>query len=108
VAGEPRPLAGRVAVVTGVSRRAGIGFAISWRLAALGADLFVHSFAEHDSEHPWGRDPGGIAAVLQELRATGRRVEHVDVDFRDPHGPDRVMAAATGALGHVDVLVANH
>jgi len=33
----PSPLNGRVALVTGVSRRAGIGHAISRRLAALGA-----------------------------------------------------------------------
>ena len=31
---DPLPLLGRVAVVTGVSRRAGIGYAIARRLAA--------------------------------------------------------------------------
>ncbi len=38
---EARPLAGRRAVVTGVGRRAGIGFAVARRLADLGADLLV-------------------------------------------------------------------
>ena len=104
-----RPLAGRVAVVTGVSRRIGIGLAVARRLADLGADLFVTSWTAHDQEQPWGADPGGMEAVLAELRA-GRatRVELLEADFLDPEAPDRVLAAATEASGHVDVLVCNH
>ena len=109
-----RPLAGRVAIVTGVSRRVGIGLAVARRLAALGAGLFVTSWAAHDREQPWGADPGGVAAVLAELGsgdasspAVGR-VEHLEADFQDPEAPDRVMAAAVQAFGHVDILVCNH
>ena len=36
-------LKGRVALVTGASRRKGIGFAIAQQLAMLGADVFIHS-----------------------------------------------------------------
>ena len=109
-----RPLAGRVAIVTGVSRRVGIGLAVARRLAALGAGLFVTSWAAHDREQPWGADPGGVAAVLAELGsgdasspAVGR-VEHLEADLLDPEAPDRVMAAAVEAFGHVDILVCNH
>ena len=108
------PLAGRVALVTGVSRRVGIGLAVARRLAALGAGLFVTSWAAHDREQPWGADPGGVAAVLAELGsgdasspAVGR-VEHLEADLLDPEAPDRVMAAAVEAFGHVDILVCNH
>ncbi len=101
------PLAGRVALVTGVSRRVGIGLAVARRLAGLGADLFVTSWTAHDREQPWGADPGGIEAVLAELRVVGR-VEHLEADFLDPDAPDQVMAAAVEAFGHVDVLVCNH
>ena len=109
-----RPLAGRVAIVTGVSRRVGIGLAVARRLAALGAGLFVTSWAAHDREQPWGADHGGVAAVLAELGsgdasspAVGR-VEHLEADLLDPEAPDRVMAAAVEAFGHVDILVCNH
>ena len=111
------PLAGRVALVTGVSRRVGIGMAVARRLAGLGAGLFVSSWTPHDREQPWGADPGGVEAVLAELgavdapgvgRPAGSRVEHLEADFLDPEAPDRVMAAAVAAFGHLDVLVCNH
>jgi 3-oxoacyl-[acyl-carrier protein] reductase len=114
-AGDPvpapagRPLSGRVALVTGVSRRVGIGMAVSRRLADLGADLFLTSWTAHDRDQPWGADPGGMDAVLAELGA-GRetRIEHLEADFLDPEAPGRVLAAAVAAYGHVDVLVCNH
>lgn len=105
---SPGALAGRTAVVTGVSRRVGIGFAIARRLLALGADVFVHSWTPHDAAQPSGPDPGGMEAVLSELRASGGRVEHLEADFAEPQAPARVLAAARAAFGHVDVLVVNH
>ncbi len=49
-------LGGRTALVTGVSRRRGIGFAVASRLASMGASLVVHHHAPHDlAEH--GRSP---------------------------------------------------
>src|SRR6266511_28517 len=79
-----QPLARRVALVTGVSRRIGIGFAVAERLGAMGAGLLVHSWAPHDTEQPWGSDPGGIDAVLAALRrAVPTRVEHVAADLAE-------------------------
>ena len=56
---DPRVLAGRAAIVTGVSRRNGIGFAVAGRLLALGAAVFAHSWTPHDAAQPqaptrWG------------------------------------------------------
>src|SRR4028119_1722467 len=52
-------LRGRVVLVTGVSRRGGIGAAIARRLAAEGARLFLTGWAPHDAAPPWGRGPRG-------------------------------------------------
>ena len=104
---QSQSLTGRVAVVTGVSRRAGIGFAVARRLLNLGASVFAHSYVAHDEGQPWGVDPGGIAAVLGDLALHGR-VEHLDQNLAEAAAPEHAIGAARTAFGHVDILVANH
>jgi 3-oxoacyl-[acyl-carrier protein] reductase len=103
-----QPLRERVVLVTGASRRAGIGAAVARRVAAAGADVVLHSWTAHDRAMPWGADEAGAEALLAELRALGRRTAHEPADFADPTAPERVVDAAVAAFGHVDVLVANH
>ncbi|MDP9394139.1 MAG: SDR family oxidoreductase [Actinomycetota bacterium] len=104
----PRPLDGRVALLTGASRRIAIGAAIARRLVADGASVLLHSWSPHDEEQPWGADPGGADALVDELRGAGGRIEHVSADFADPRAPRRVVDAAYDAFGRLDVVVANH
>jgi 3-oxoacyl-[acyl-carrier protein] reductase len=101
-------LKGRVAVVTGVSRRVGIGFAIAQRLASLGAEVFIHSFTPYDAMQPWGADPDGVAALIEALQEHGTRIAHAAGDFLDPAVPGKIMDAAVAAFGHIDILVVNH
>ncbi|WP_329787769.1 SDR family oxidoreductase [Lentzea sp. DG1S-22] len=94
-------LEGRVALVTGVSRRQGIGYAIASRLRGLGAEVFVQHHVPHDEAQPWGAD--SVDEVLAGVGAQG-----LGVDLADPAGPERLVAAAVEAFGRVDVLVCNH
>lgn len=100
------PLAGRVAVVTGVGRRAGIGFAIARELLAAGASVLAQSWTPHDEEQPWGAEP--VEDVLAALGGTGPRLAHVAADFAEPDAPGRVVREAVERFGAVDAVVANH
>ena len=103
------PLAGRAAVVTGVGRRAGIGFAVAARLADMGASLFLHHFNAHDADQPWGVDD--TDALLAELRARmadGAALDHADIDLAAPDAAERLIGTARDAVGHLDILVCNH
>ncbi|OYN89143.1 SDR family oxidoreductase [Parenemella sanctibonifatiensis] len=103
------PLTGRVALVTGVSRRRGIGHAISRRLADLGASLVVHGYPAHDADQPWGADDAdAVTAELRDRLHSDARVVVESGDLADADEPARLMAAATEAVGHVDILVCNH
>lgn len=52
----------RTVLVTGVSRRAGIGFAVARRLLDDGFRVVVQHHAPHDAAQPWGADD--LDAVL--------------------------------------------
>jgi 3-oxoacyl-[acyl-carrier protein] reductase len=98
-----------VALVTGASRRAGIGYAVCRRLASYGASVFVHHFAPHDASQPWGADE--VPAVVEGVRsvaAQDARVADMSADLADPDAPARLVSAAVAALGRLDILVCNH
>ena len=93
-------------MVTGVGRRAGIGYAVARRLLESGASVLVQAWTPYDVES-WGADPVEADAVLAGLTRLGR-VELLQADFAEPDAPAIVLDAATAAFGHVDVLVVNH
>jgi 3-oxoacyl-[acyl-carrier protein] reductase len=95
--------AGRNALVTGVSRRAGIGYAIARRLLDAGGSVFIQGWTAHDAKQPWGAAPGGTETVAGELG-----VPFLEADFADAAAPGRVVAAAEEALGTLDILVVNY
>jgi 3-oxoacyl-[acyl-carrier protein] reductase len=84
----------RSALVTGVSRRAGIGFAIVRRLEEAGVQVFTQGWTPHDAAQPWGADDTLTPSI--------------EADFAEPDAPARVVGAARDALGPLDVLVVNH
>ncbi len=96
-------LVGRNALVTGVSRRAGIGFAVARRLLDAGASVFVQGWTPHDAAQPWGAEPGGTEAVARELQVPFR-----ELNFSDGAAPAQLVAAARDELGPLDILVVNH
>ncbi|TFV62532.1 SDR family oxidoreductase [Geodermatophilus sp. DF01-2] len=90
------------ALVTGVSRRAGIGSAIARRLIDRGDRVVVHSWVPHDAGQPWGADD--LEAVLAELGSP----PHVAADLAGPDAPAALVAAARKAVGPLSTLVVNH
>lgn len=101
-------LHGRVALVTGVSRRRGIGFAVTSRLAAMGASLVVHHHRAHDEAQPWGADD--IPALLEELRemlVPGATLHDIPMDLAPASASTDLIEKSVDLAGHLDVLVCN-
>ncbi|HUS53845.1 MAG TPA: SDR family oxidoreductase [Thermohalobaculum sp.] len=88
-------LQGRVAMITGASRR--IGRAAALGLARHGADLVVSARSARDE----------IEAVETEIRAIGRRALVVMGDVSDEADVARMASEAASAFGRVDILINN-
>jgi 3-oxoacyl-[acyl-carrier protein] reductase len=101
-----RELEGRVALVTGVTRRAGIGAAIAKELARAGAKVFVAFFPKYDRAQPWGVQEGEPAALLDELGALSE-VTGTELDLSLPSAPRELVERAVAHFGRVDILVNN-
>jgi NAD(P)-dependent dehydrogenase (short-subunit alcohol dehydrogenase family) len=86
-------LEGRRAIVTGASR--GIGLAVAHALAQEGVDLVVAARGREALD----------AAAADVAAATGRRAMPVAVDTTSEASVRAMVAAATEALGGVDILV---
>jgi 3-oxoacyl-[acyl-carrier protein] reductase len=92
-------LAGRVALVTGVSRSIGIAPAIVGRLEGMGATVVASGWPAHDRDMPWGE---GVAAQLPE----GVHVEQRDL--AEPEAPAALVDAVIERCGGLDIVVATH
>ncbi len=101
-------LSGRVGLVTGASRRVGIGYAIAARLLAEGASVMLQSWTAHDVEQPWGADPGGPAAAVDGLGGAGPTLDHIELDLAAPDAPDLLVRHTVDRFGALDILVINH
>ena len=82
----------KVVIITGASR--GIGRAVALGCAREGANVVVN-------------DLSGPGAVVEEIRALGRRAVPAEGNMADPETGKRIVAVAVDAFGTLDVLVSN-
>jgi 3-oxoacyl-[acyl-carrier protein] reductase len=90
-------LRGRVALVTGVGRKRGIGSAVCRALASRGADVFFSHWRAYDRDEP--------EVLLGGLRASGVGAEGVELDLSAPDSARRLLDMAEGGLGRPSILV---
>src|SRR5271163_4179998 len=89
-----KPLADRIALVTGASR--GIGYATALALARAGAHVVAVA-----------RTVGGLEELDDAVRAGGGSATLTPLDMRDYGGLYRLGAALDERYGRLDVLIGN-
>ena len=101
------PLAGHVAVVTGVSRAKGIGAAIARELARQGANLFMTGWPEFDDAESWKPDETEQPPLVDELRETGVETDWLPFDLSLAEAPQKVWDAVQARFSVAHILVNN-
>jgi len=89
-----KPLADRIALVTGASR--GIGAALALQLAQAGAHVVAVA-----------RTVGGLEELDDKIKAAGGTATLVPLDVKDSAGIARLALALNERYGRLDVLVGN-
>lgn len=89
-----KQIRGKKALVTGAA--SGIGRGIALALAREGADLFL-----------WDVNESGLAAVAEELRTLGSRVDFAKVDLTQPTAISAAVGSLLHSWGPLDILVNN-
>ncbi|MBD3887571.1 SDR family NAD(P)-dependent oxidoreductase [Phormidium tenue FACHB-886] len=102
-----RNLEGRTAIVTGASRRQGIGAAICHRLAQAGANIFFTHWQSYDRTMPWGAAATDPQQLQQELLALGVEAIGAEVDLSNADAPKSVIEQAFAHFDNVSILVNN-
>ncbi|OTB09255.1 hypothetical protein M426DRAFT_70993 [Hypoxylon sp. CI-4A] len=92
---QTKPLAGKVALITGAGR--GIGRGIALELGKRGASVVVN----------YGRSSGSAEAVVEELSRLGGRAVALQADISKPAEVARLFEEAVAHFGRVDYVVSN-
>jgi 3-oxoacyl-[acyl-carrier protein] reductase len=97
----------RIAIVTGASRRRGIGAAVCRALAADGAVIFFTYWRSFDSMLPQGVDEDGPAGLQNELQELGVRCESLEIDLSRVDAPKHILDEVELQLGSPSILINN-
>lgn len=101
-----KQLTGRIAIVTGASRRIGIGSAICQALAEEGADIFFIHWQKHDRLME-SEDRDWPEQLIGQLEGEGVRAASMEVDLALSDSPKLIMDEVERVLGAPSILVNN-
>ena len=90
-----------VALVTGVSRRRGIGFAVAQRLLDDDYCVVTTGWSAHDADQAWGAD-----GVPPQFEGAAERHLHYEIDLSESDAPRRLIDLAFQAFRCLDAIVA--
>jgi meso-butanediol dehydrogenase/(S,S)-butanediol dehydrogenase/diacetyl reductase len=99
-------LSGKVAFVTGAAAKRGMGHAVAVRMAKEGANVVVTDKFAHPKS-AWTGDEGwkGLADVVKEIEAMGRKALAVVAGVEDMEEVEAAVKSTIEKFGQIDILI---
>lgn len=101
---DSRPLA----LITGASRRMGMGAEIAIRLAQDGWNIATTCWRPYDESDTWGSDPNDVEWLSKKLAASGVRTATIEADLSLVESPKQIFDDVERAIGPVTALILSH
>ena len=102
-----QPLKGKQALVTGVGRRKGIGFAVCEALAKNGADVFFTYWHTYDSSLGFEGSQEDPMSFKEHFEQFGTHIACTEVDLSQEESPKELFLRAVHTFGHPHILINN-
>ncbi len=102
------PASRPIALITGVSRRIGIGAAMALNLARSGWDIAITYWQPYDATMPWGSNPADVTWLQEQLTILGVRTTAIHADLSLVATPAQVFDQVEQQLGPISALILSH
>jgi 3-oxoacyl-[acyl-carrier protein] reductase len=97
-----------IALITGASRRIGIGAAMAISLARAGWDMATTYWQPYDATMPWGSNPADVTWLQEQLTALGAKTVAIHADLSLVETPTQIFDQVEQQLGPVSALILSH
>jgi len=97
----------KIALVTGASRKIGIGAAISRELALAGVDIFITYFRPYDLETGLADKAEEPQVLIEEIRKMGCKADGLEIDLSEAKAPQQLFDHIEATFGPVSILINN-
>ncbi|RXK17451.1 SDR family oxidoreductase [Macrococcus sp. DPC7161] len=98
----------KTVLITGVSRRRGIGYSLAKRCLSLGMNVLIQHYVGHDERQPWGKDDiSQVIKSLEQYKQDGAVFANQSVNFESDEAI-LSMESWMNEYGPIDYLVCNH
>ena len=97
----------KIAIVTGVSRLKGIGYAICTELAQHNFDIFFTYWTTYDNQMPWKVGLDEPTKIQNEILKVGVKCEKLELDLAITNSAELLFNEVQNKLGQASVLVNN-
>jgi 3-oxoacyl-[acyl-carrier protein] reductase len=97
----------KIAIVTGVSRLKGIGYAICNELAKRNIDIFFTYWTTYDNQMPWKVGSDEPTQIQNEIIKLGVKCEKLELNLALTNSAELLFNEVENTLGQASVLVNN-